>query len=44
MLGSDVTKISEPVSMFDGLKIPRAHAVDASGSEVRNYAFILIEN
>jgi hypothetical protein len=32
-LGSDITKISEPVSMFDGLKIPRAHAIDASGSE-----------
>lgn len=32
-LGSDVTKVSDPVSMFGGLKIPRAHAVDASGSE-----------
>lgn len=32
-LGSDITKVSEPVSLFDGLKIPRAHAVDASGSE-----------
>ena len=25
-LGSEITKISEPISMFDGLKIPRAHA------------------
>jgi len=32
-LGSDVTKISEPISMFGGLKIPRAHAEDTSGSE-----------
>lgn len=32
-LGSDVTKRSEPVSMFGGLKIPRAHADDTSGSE-----------
>jgi hypothetical protein len=32
-LGSEVTKISEPISMFDGLKIPRAHAEDTSGSE-----------
>ena len=32
-LGSDITKISEPATMFPGLKIPRAHAVDASGSE-----------
>ncbi|TRY63610.1 hypothetical protein TCAL_12584 [Tigriopus californicus] len=32
-LGSDVTKISEPVSLFSGLKIPRAHALDESGSE-----------
>ena len=32
-LGSEITKISEPISMFDGLKIPRAHAEDTSGSE-----------
>ena len=32
-LGSEVTKISEPISMFGGLKIPRAHAEDTSGSE-----------
>lgn len=32
-LGSDITKVSEPISMFDGLKIPRAHAEDTSGSE-----------
>lgn len=32
-LGSDVTKVSEPVSLFGGLKIPRAHALDESGSE-----------
>ena len=32
-LGSDVTKMSEPVSIFGGLKIPRAHAEDTSGSE-----------
>ena len=32
-LGSEITKISEPVSMFNGLKIPRAHADDTSGSE-----------
>ncbi len=32
-IGSDITKISEPISMFDGLKIPRAHAEDTSGSE-----------
>jgi hypothetical protein len=32
-LGSEITKISEPISMFGGLKIPRAHAEDTSGSE-----------
>merc|ERR1711884_353807 len=32
-IGSDVSKISEPISMFGGLKIPRAHADDTSGSE-----------
>ena len=32
-LGSEVTKISEPISLFGGLKIPRAHAEDTSGSE-----------
>ena len=32
-IGSEVTKRSEPVSMFGGLKIPRAHADDTSGSE-----------
>jgi len=32
-LGSEITKMSEPVSMFGGLKIPRAHADDTSGSE-----------
>ena len=32
-LGSDVTRCSEPISMFGGLKIPRAHAEDTSGSE-----------
>merc|ERR1711899_409446 len=32
-IGSEVTKISEPISMFGGLKIPRAHAEDTSGSE-----------
>merc|ERR1712241_650228 len=32
-LGSEITKISEPISVFDGLKIPRAHAEDTSGSE-----------
>ena len=32
-LGSEVTKMSEPISMFGGLKIPRAHAEDTSGSE-----------
>ena len=32
-LGSEVTKISEPISMFGGLKIPRAHAEDTSGSD-----------
>merc|ERR1711988_1345043 len=32
-IGSEITKISEPISMFDGLKIPRAHAEDTSGSE-----------
>merc|ERR1712241_1358784 len=32
-LGSEITKISEPISMFDGLKIPRAHAEDTSGTE-----------
>ena len=28
-----VTRISDPPSMFEGLKIPRAHATDTSGSE-----------
>jgi len=32
-IGSDVTRISDPPSMFAGLKIPRAHATDTSGSE-----------
>jgi len=32
-LGSDITQISDPPSMFPGLKIPRAHATDTSGSE-----------
>lgn len=32
-LGSDITKLSDPPSMFGGLKIPRAHATDTSGSE-----------
>ena len=32
-LGSDITKVSEPVSTFVGLKLPRVVAVDASGSE-----------
>lgn len=32
-IGSDVTRISDPPSMFEGLKIPRAHATDTSGSE-----------
>merc|ERR1712117_217333 len=32
-IGSEITKISEPPSMFAGLKIPRAHATDTSGSE-----------
>jgi len=32
-IGSEVTRISDPASMFAGLKIPRAHATDTSGSE-----------
>ncbi|QQP55748.1 Uncharacterized protein FKW44_000190 [Caligus rogercresseyi] len=32
-LGSEITKASDPISMFSGLKIPRAHAVESSGSE-----------
>merc|ERR1711884_850413 len=32
-IGSEVTRISDPPSMFAGLKIPRAHATDTSGSE-----------
>jgi len=32
-IGSEVTRISDPPSMFEGLKIPRAHAMDTSGSE-----------
>ncbi|CAB4055017.1 unnamed protein product [Lepeophtheirus salmonis] len=32
-LGSEITKMSDPMSMFSGLKIPRAHAVESSGSE-----------
>merc|ERR1719278_1416271 len=32
-IGSEVTRISDPPSMFEGLKIPRAHATDTSGSE-----------
>jgi len=32
-LGSEITRISDPPSMFAGLKIPRAHATDTSGSE-----------
>jgi len=32
-IGSAVTRISDPPSMFEGLKIPRAHAMDTSGSE-----------
>ena len=28
-----MTRISDPPSMFEGLKIPRAHATDTSGSE-----------
>ncbi len=32
-LGSDVTKISEPISMFNGLKIPRPTADPASGTD-----------
>merc|ERR1712203_911311 len=32
-IGSEVTRISDPISMFGGLKIPRAHAEDTSGSE-----------
>ncbi len=32
-LGSEVTKMSEPISMFGTLKIPRAHAEDTSGTE-----------
>merc|ERR1712203_289588 len=31
-IGSEVTRISDPPSMFEGLKIPRAHATDTSGS------------
>ena len=30
-IGSEVTRISDPPSMFEGLKIPRAHATDTSG-------------
>eukprot|EP00092_Neocalanus_flemingeri_P005446 GFUD01005869.1.p1 GENE.GFUD01005869.1~~GFUD01005869.1.p1 ORF type:complete len:775 (+),score=162.24 GFUD01005869.1:56-2380(+) len=32
-IGSEVTRISDPPSMFAGLKIPRAHATDTSGSD-----------
>ena len=32
-IGSEVTRMSDPPSMFEGLKIPRAHAMDTSGSE-----------
>jgi len=32
-IGSEVTRVSDPPSMFAGLKIPRAHAMDTSGSE-----------
>merc|ERR1711936_554499 len=32
-IGSEVTRISDPPSMFAGLEIPRAHATDTSGSE-----------
>ena len=32
-IGSEVTRVSDPPSIFAGLKIPRAHAMDTSGSE-----------
>ena len=37
-LGSEITKISEPISMFDGLKIPRyvCMAVVLPKSKIRN--------
>jgi hypothetical protein len=35
-IGSEVTRISDPPSMFEGLKIPRAHATDTSGRPLLN--------
>ena len=40
-LGSEITKISEPISMFDGLKIPRYVCISAGLPKKQNQSIII---